>query len=228
MTKDNIRDNMIKNNIRDNILKLIELDDIKWGNYAFSKDPLGHKPSKEEKQQMILEANACGIQEAKKLLSLYGDRGIFHYAKKLNINISHNHGEGCDNYIVFAKYQYPNQVTIYLGNVEKTQKFIEDMEINKILGFIDIESILVAHELYHFLEEHDKAIYTKTKKVMLWKLGFIEYQSRLIALSEIAAMAFAKELLQLPYNPYLLDIVMIYPHNYDKTQAIVDKMLDFK
>lgn len=233
-TEDDIEDNTRNNienskrkSIRDNILKLIELDDIKWGYYAFSKDPLGHKPSTDEKQKMILEANKCGTEEAKKLLSLYGDRGIGHYINQFNIKISYEKGYGSDNYIVFATYNYPNQVRIYKGNVEKTKSFVEENQIKEILGFLDIESILIAHELYHFVEEHAQDIYTRTKKFTLWKLGFIEYQSRLIALSEIAAMAFTKELLQLPYNPYLLDIVMLYPHNYENTQGIVDKVLRF-
>ncbi len=215
-----------KNRIRESLLKLMELDDMKWGYYAFSKDPLGHKVTQQEKKQMTLESSQCGKEEAKKLIQIYGDRGVSHYAKQLSINISYNNGYGYDNYIVFAEFHYPNQITVYKGNVEKTQSFTEEKEIKQVLGFLDIESILIAHELFHFLEEHADNIYTKTKKLTLWKLGFIKYQSRLIALSEIAAMAFTKELLQLPYNPYLLDVVMLYPHNPEKTQEIVDKILN--
>jgi hypothetical protein len=93
---------------------------------------------------------------------------------------------------------------------------------------VDIESMLLAHEMFHYFEEDNKEIYTKTKKIELWKLGPIHYKSQLAALSEIAAMSFARQLLHLDYNPYVFDAIMLYPHDGKKTQELVNEILTFK
>ena len=47
------------------------------------------------------------------------------------------------------------------------------------------------------------------KLLTVFQLGPFVYRSRLRVLSEIAAMAFAQELLQLPYAPYVWDWVLL-------------------
>ncbi|MDF2819763.1 MAG: hypothetical protein K0R15_204 [Clostridiales bacterium] len=213
--------------IKESTIKLLELDDMEWGNYAFSRDPLGHKIPKEEKNEMILLANQCGAEQAKKLIALYGRKDIKEYAKMLGVQVTYADSDGADNYIVFARFNYPNKVTIFSGNVKKIEKLIDENEMRELLGFVDVEAMLLAHELYHFVEEQNET-YTKTKKIQLWKLGPIRYKSHLIALSEIAAMSFARELLNLDYNPYLFDGIMLYPHDTKKTHGLINEILTFK
>ena len=50
-------------------------------------------------------------------------------------------------------------------------------------------------------EKYKHEIYTKTEKIRLWSLGPVHNDSTIIALSEIAAMAFAKEITGIPYAP---------------------------
>lgn len=214
--------------IKESTIQLLELDDVEWGNYAFSRDPLRNKLSSEEKTEMILLANQCGAKQAQKLIDLYGRQDIIEYANKLNIKVSYADSDGVDNYVVFARFNFPDKVTIYSGNVKKVEQLIEENEMGELLGFVNIEAMLLAHELYHFVEDKDTEIYTRTKKIQLWKLGPIRYKSHLIALGEIAAMSFARELLQLQYNPYLFDGIMLYPHDSKKTQELIKEILAFK
>lgn len=214
--------------IKESTIELLKLNDEEWGLYAFSRDPLQGKLKDEEKRELILEANQCGSEQALKLKKEFGERTVKEYADLLKIRIVREDSEGSDNYIVFAKFNYPDKATIYSGNVKKVEKLIEENEMGELLGNVDIESMLLAHEMYHYFEEGDKDIYTKTKKIELWKLGPVRYKSRLAALSEIAAMSFARELLNLDYNPYLFDAIMLYPHDAKKTQDLIDEILTFK
>lgn len=214
--------------IKENTMELLKLNDIEWGLYAFSRDPLGEKLSAKEKRELIVKANQCGAEQAKYLKMEFGQKAVKEYAEKLNIQIKKEDSDGSENYIVFAKFNYPNQVTIYSGNVSKVEKLIKENDMDEILGKVDIESMLISHELFHYFEESNKDIYTKTKKIELWKLGPIRYSSKLVALSEIAAMSFARELLHIGYNPYVFDAIMLYPHDAKKTQELIDEILAFK
>ncbi len=214
--------------IKHSTLELLKLNDFEWGLYAFSRDPLGGKLTNEQKKELILEANRCGAEQAKKLEEEFGKKPVRDYAQKLKVQVTLEDSEGSDNYIVFAKFNYPNKVTIYSGNVKKVEELIEENDMGEILGDVNIESMLLAHEMFHYFEESNKDIYTKTKKIELWKLGPIRYKSHLAALSEIAAMSFTRELLHLAYNPYIFDGIMLYPHDAKKTQELIDEILTFK
>lgn len=78
-------------------------------------------------------------------------------------------------------------------------------------------NVLLAHELFHAVEEqHADEIYTRTEKVELWRKPFSN-RSSIACLSEMAAMAFAGELLGLDCSPYMLDVLLVYA--YDKEAA---------
>lgn len=214
--------------IKESTAELLKLNDFEWGLYAFSRDPLNGKLNLEEKKELIDEANRCGAEQAKRLKTRFGENRAKEYANLLKLKVIYDDGYGSDNYIVFAKFNYPDKITIYTGNVKKVEKLIDENNLRSLLGQTDIESVLLAHEMYHYFEEGDTEIYTKTKKIELWRLGSIRYKSKLTALSEIAAMSFARELLHLNYNPYVFDAVMLFPHDANKTKELIHEILSFK
>ena len=76
---------------------------------------------------------------------------------------------------------------------------------------VNIEEILLAHEIFHYIEEHNgEDMFTQRETIRLWKFGPFKNDSNIVCLGEIAGMAFAKELLQLPYSPYILDSFLVY------------------
>ena len=113
--------------------------------------------------------------------------------------------------VLFAEFREPDTIHIYMDAVKKAGKFLAKPEISEILtDKLDIANLLLAHELFHYVEEkHKKEIFTRTEKVRLWSLGPIHNDSAVIALSEIAAMAFAGELTGLPYSPYVMDVFLV-------------------
>ncbi|ROR28258.1 hypothetical protein EDD66_105199 [Mobilisporobacter senegalensis] len=214
--------------IKESAEKLMLLDDIEWGNYAFSRDPLNRKIDSDLRTHMIKNANFCGIEQARKLKNQYGPATVKEYAKKLDLKIKYEDSDGADNYIVFAKFNYPDKVTIYQGNIEKVTNLLEEKDMNEMMEHVDIESMLLAHEMFHYMEEQDEKIYTRTETIELWKIGPLRNKSKLMAIGEIAAMAFARELLGISYSPYVFDAIMLYPHDGGKTQKLVDEILTFK
>lgn len=207
---------------------LVSISDKEWGKYAFSRDPLNNKISDELRQEMIEKANECGRQEALKIKEKYPNVSIKKIAKKMNLEITEKDSNGMDSYIMFACYNSPNKVTLFMKNVMLVKAFIKENSLNNKLDYVDVESVLLAHEMFHHIEENNKEIYTRATKIVLWKIGSYKYKSGLVALGEIAAMAFAKELLSLNYNPYIFDIIMLYPHDKEKTDKLFNEIKEIK
>lgn len=214
--------------IKENASLLTSITDDEWGRYAFSRDPLNRKISEDFKKVLIEKANKCGQDEAIKLKGMYSDLSIKNITKKMNLDIIIKDSEGADNYIMFACYNSPNKITIFNSNVTKVKKLIDEEELEDVLGYVDVKNMLIAHELFHHIEEKDKDIFTRREKITLWNIGKYEYKSHMVALGEIAAMAFAKEMLSLNYNPYVFDVIMLYPHNKEKADELYKEIIDFK
>lgn len=207
---------------------LVSMSDKEWGKYAFSRDPLNNKISCQLRQEMIEKANLCGKEQALKIKKNYHNISVKEIAENMNLKITHKDSNGTDNYIMFACYNSPDKVTLFTKNMTLVKQFIKENQLEKKLDNVDIESMLLSHEMFHHIEENEKNIYTRTETINLWKIGFFEYKSKLVALGEIAAMAFAKELLALSYNPYVFDIIMLYPHDTKKTDELFDEVKQFK
>ena len=105
----------------------------------------------------------------------------------------------------------PNKVTIFKDSVDKAIDLIDKENLQELFNNVNIEEILLAHEIFHYIEEHNRDdMFTQTEKIRLWKLGPFKNDSNIVCLGEIAGMAFAKELLQLSYSPYILDSFLVY------------------
>ena len=66
------------------------------------------------------------------------------------------------------------------------------------------------------------------KHIRLWKIGPWVRESRLLSLEEVAAMAFAQELLKLPVNPYLYDVLMLRPQATEQAEKLYRNLLLLK
>ena len=207
---------------------LISINDEEWGQYAFSRDPLKGKVSEELRKEMIYKANECGQNEALKIKKKYKNMSIKDIIKKMGLEVIEKDSNITDSYIMFACYNSPNKITIFKKNKLLVEKYISDNKINNKLENVDVESVLLAHELFHHIEENNKDIYTKNTKIVLWKIGSYKYKSGLVSIGEIAAMSFAKELLSLSYNPYLFDVLMLYPHDEKKANELYKEVEGFK
>ena len=214
--------------IEEKIDFLINISDEEWGQYAFSRDPLKGKVSEELRKEIIEKANECGKKEARKLKEKYKDVPIKKIIKKMDLEFIEKDSNGTESYIMFACYNSPNKITIFKKNKILVEEFIKANKLSSKLEYIDVESMLLAHELFHHIEENNKDIYTKNEKVVLWKIGKYKYKSGLVCIGEIAAMAFAKELLSINYNPYIFDVLMLYPHDENKANELYKEIEGFK
>lgn len=202
------------------IHNLMNIDDVTWGLYAFSRDQLKRRITEEEKIRMIQNAIECGKSYAHRIMDDLNTKDPQTIVEKLNVQVIQQSVNITGSQIIFALYTPPNQIQIMNEPISRAMQLI-DKELSILIELFQQYSIIntiICHEIFHFLEERYKdTIYTKTEKMVLWTFFGYRYQSTIRALSEIGAMAFAKELNELSYSPFLLDVLLFY--SYDSSSA---------
>ena len=165
---------------------LLSLDETAWYLYAWSRDPLEGRFSREQKLAYGFRAAECGRNEAQ----LKTD--VWDIAAGMGLNVLTPQVPGGGGHVIFAQYQEPDSITIFMDGAERAQKLIREEKLEGLLGNRAVEDVLLAHELFHVTEYRKKdSIFTQTEKVELWKKPFSN-RSRILCLGEIAGMEFAR------------------------------------
>ncbi len=214
--------------MKEMIRELVSMTEQEWGTYAFSRDPIHKRVSTDLRREMIQSANRCGREEAQKLQKRFGQQDITQLVAALGLNINREDSFGVDNFITFAQFHSPNSITLFMGNVTATQDLILEHDMGEMLQYVDVEQLLTAHEMFHFIEEETPTLYTRTTRIDLWGVGRLRYKSGLICLGEIAAMAFAAEMLHLNYSPYVFDVLLPWSKNEIQSRKLYQDILQFK
>ncbi len=206
---------------------LVEIPPMEWHSYAFAREPLNNKFSDSQRKNWMKKSIACGQKYARKIYEKYNTKDPVELAKFMKMNVSYPETPDRTDRVLFAEYRAPNQICIYMDAVQKANVYLKQPEVREILTEnLNIRYLLLAHELYHNIEDtHKNEIFTQTEKIRLWKLGFIHNDSRVITLSEIAAMAFAQELSCIPYSPYVMNMFLVYCYSPEEASGIYEEMM---
>lgn len=208
---------------------LMAIEPEEWYAYAFSREPLNGKLDETLRRRWMYQAWHCGAEYADKTAQLYGSRDARHIAEAMGMQVQYPRLPERTDRVLFAEFRVPNHINIFMDAVERADKLRQRPELAGVLpGGLDIPAVLLAHELFHHVEEqYKKEIFTQTEKLRLWKLGPIHNDSRLIALSEIAAMGFTHRLNGLSFSPYVLDMFLVYSYSPQEACGLYEEMMDF-
>ncbi|MBS5982260.1 MAG: hypothetical protein KIC67_06555 [Clostridium butyricum] len=222
---DHIKSNNDIPEIKEMLQKLIMIDDEKWGYYAFRREPLKGKFSEDDKLILINKANECGKKYAQKIREQYSNMNTYDIAKEMGLEVDYPDRPNGGGHIIFAQFVEPNKVTVFKDSINKAEELITSKKLGGLFSDINIEELLLAHEIFHFIEENDDDIFTRTEKIRLWKIGPIKNDSNIVCLGEIAGMAFAKELLKISYSPYILDVFLVYLYNIQASYGLYEEIM---
>lgn len=222
---DHIKSNNDIPEIKEMLQKLIMIDDEKWGYYAFRREPLKGKFNEDDKLILINKANECGKKYAQKIREQYSNMNTYDIAKEMGLEVDYPDRPNGGGHIIFAQFVEPNKVTVFKDSINKAEELITSKKLAGLFSDINIEELLLAHEIFHFIEENDDDIFTRTEKIRLWKIGPIKNDSNIVCLGEIAGMAFAKELLKISYSPYILDVFLVYLYNIQASYGLYEEIM---
>lgn len=213
---------IVTKDLREMVRELLRLSTRDWILYAFSREPLEGKIPVEERINMGYLAGKCGANEA-----IYAmGRSYIEFANSLGCEIKTvNMPNGGEN-VTFAQYEENGCITVFMDTVKKAEPVIK--ELRDLLGDVNIFNVLLLHELFHGIEQKKSdTIYTQTKKIELWRKPFSNL-SKISCLSEIAAMSFAKSVLNLDYSPYIFDVILMYLYNKEAATMLFDEIMEIK
>jgi hypothetical protein len=109
----------------------------------------------------------------------------------------------------FAEYrERPARILLYARGLAPLDRVVTGDLAARLLGQATPRDAFIAHELFHHIEtiREDTPI-AQRYRPSLFRLGGWHWRTGIPALSEIAAGAFAQELLGLPCHPRVLDLV---------------------
>lgn len=172
------------------------------------------------------KANACGEEEAEKILLEYPGKRIREIAEEMEFTVKTPKTPTGGGHVIFAQYVEPKEITVFMDCVEKAEELIEKEGLQRFLPDFDLNEVLMAHELFHGIEyRNKKQIFTQTEKIELWRRPFSN-KSKILCLSEIAAMAFAKRMTGISCSPYVLDVLLMYCYNEEAAEALYEEILE--
>ena len=167
-----------------------------WGRYAFSRDPLGGKIGEKQKAEYSKAAFCCGREWAARMSEKYGTRDPKELARRMGVKTEIQEMPLWRGRMILARFDRPGQITIYTDSIRRAAELAGESGCG-LLREDRLFVILLAHELFHAVEERSAdEIYTRTERVRIRGILFSK-RSPLPCLSEMGAMAFARELLEL-------------------------------
>lgn len=112
---------------------------------------------------------------------------------------------GFGSIVVFAEYATrPPSITLYGPAIRRLDARIAE-SADVLPGVTGSRPIFLAHELYHHFDCTRSEPLGRRHRVRIFSLGSWAWTSGLASLAEIAAGAFAQELLGLSFHPKLLE-----------------------
>ena len=122
---------------------------------------------------------------------------------------------GFGSVVVFAEYATrPPAITLYGPAIRRLDAKIAGQGAIALPGIVGTRSIVLAHELYHHFDSTRSVPMSRRHRVNIFRLGSWAWTSGLTSLTEIAAGAFAQELLGLSFHPKILDFLLLQTLNH--------------
>ncbi len=206
--------------------KLIEIPAIEWRHYAFSREPLNGKFTPSQRLEWMNKSLECGEIYAGRMADEFRTNEPRKIAKELGLDVYYPQYPEKTDRVLFAEFITPNRINIFMDAVYRAERMTRKYNLADIIGKIDIAGIVLAHEIFHCVEDKYKhEIFTRTEKIRLWSLGPLHNDSMIYALGEIAAMSFAQKLNRLNWLPYVMDVLMVYDYSMSEASGLYEEIM---
>ena len=192
------------------------------GLLALSGDVQFRRIPDAQRTELVEQALQDGRRLAQRACQQWGpDPSVI--AGRCNLAITESHTEaGFGTTVIYAEYAVsPPSITLYTPAIRRLDALIaKQSRID--WGIERTTPIFVAHELYHHFDlMRGKDALIRRHRVNMVKLGRWSWTVGVSTLPEIAAGAFAQQLLGLAFHPELLDVLVTGRSFYMKFRAAV-------
>lgn len=210
--------------IKNTLNHLKGVSDVAWGLYAFSRDVLKDKVGLSDQVSLSLAAIEDAEMQARKIReSVSSDP--WEIAQSFSLSVTKSDNEMGRNGLLFALFTPPDKIEIMN---EPLDRIFSDEYLSSAFDRKSLESLILSHELFHFVEEKDSQIFSRKTKVTNFRFFRFETKSTLRCLSELEAMYFAKFLTGFEYSPYILDIIAYYNYQEDVAEKLFNEITGYE
>lgn len=186
------------------------LSDEILGCMELRQDPLFHNIPKEKIPYYVHES----LQAGRLAAITYKGHGIRAMCREAGLRYEITEASGKFHNVSFrAQIDFsktPPEIILYASSLKGMQTVCQEiLGERSSSGEADLDLLVdihLAHEFYHWLEYREQSFTNeRLEAIEVFKLGPWTKRSSVVQCCEIAAHAFCKELLGLPYLPNLLD-----------------------
>ena len=197
--------------------------DERFAALLLSADVLAAKLDPAQRMEVIAATLACGRTVAERLIWEYGDILPSEMADLLGVKVIRADLPG--QRIILSVYEPGRkEIILDLSALAHLERIIVEHCLLDLLGPFNVAEIAVAHELFHHIEEVEPTIFTRSKIITLWSIGPFQYRSTIPATGEIAAMACAMTFCRLPFNPLLLEALLLRASGAEHADAWLERL----
>lgn len=175
------------------------------------EDPQYPRIPVERRVALVEAALEDGRSLADRTCDLWGSDPIA-IAACCGVPVIHSEDDaGFGSVIVYADYAArASSITLYLPAILRLDRLIAERGAEVCRSIGSTMPIFLAHELYHHFDcTRGSAPLSRRHFVQIFRIGPWNWTSGLSSLSEIAAGAFAQELLGLSFHPKMLDLLLL-------------------
>lgn len=205
---------------------LCSLPDSAFDEYVFQREPLRDKLNADLRRQLAQNARESGRQAARQLKNQYPHTTVEELCKQLGCTVERRPMPQDGGRVLYAQFVQPGEITLFTHCLDTAAQWAKPTGLLTCLQRPQLEPVLLAHELYHVVEERSPQLFAAAYRLRLWQLGPLHNDSPLVCLSEIAAMAFAKELTGLEFCPYALDALLLYGYDPAGACMVRDEIME--
>lgn len=205
---------------------LLAIDENTWITYAFEREPFKGKLSFDEYKGFYEKAFAEGKDAAVKIK----ESGILDASSlkdKLGVKVEDFTLEQVGGLGAFALFIEPDTIQILKDNADKTTELLRMESETPSLKNLDVYTVVLTHELFHVIQYQNKDMFINQKHITLSRFLGLERRVNLRSLEEVAAFAFVREFLSLPFNPEILNPIMLIHNNRKEADRLYKKLMEF-
>lgn len=204
--------------------RLCALPDHAFDTYVFAREPMSGKLTPDQQRALAEQARRCGRETAHKLRDRYPADSVAAICEKEGMVVRRQPQPQDGGRVLYAQFVQPNEITVFTHCLSTAAQFARSEGPLACLQPAALEPVLLAHELFHAVEEREPDLFSSAYRLPLWQLGPFHHTTPVLCLSEIAGMAFAKALTALAFCPYALDALLLYGYDAAGACAVCDEI----
>lgn len=201
--------------------KARDISDEVWQRRIVLSDPYAHHFTETQISEMIEKSKSLGLRKGRELLQKFGNLNTAIKVLGVTVQIVEDEAFFMPGVVNFGQY-YDKKIWVSETFLQSVELYKERME--SFFGRFSALDIVVAHELFHHLEEMDPALNESIFTIEIKKVFFLKKMVSPDCIGEIAAFTFAKEVTDIRFNPCILEMVHLWNKNKNYVCCTVDKL----